>query len=407
MTSVAPATPAVAPMDVAPTTPAAPAIAAPVDAQNVAAAAPAATNNNATPSPVASNTPTPISADTLSSALTQTTGTTPSAATNTAATATDASDVPSFVSKLLQNTEMPSDEKLLQMGEKMLEQTQMSLQVQQEMQELRQRLARFETEQDTKSRSQVEQQVQLLEQALATDPNNPAFSQNGITKESLEKFKQMTLKLAPEERDLLLKVNQSVAAFGMNSQITETYEAQSSAQGTLIQNQQDELARLRQQEQESRERAAVLERQQRQQQLAMRFANIQPIRMTMPMPSTSSIPASSSSSSCAMAQLFQSARPMSAMSQSMPMSAAAGGSVSNFGSSPSVSQRMSEDTFAAAVSGNAKRAADTSSDASENPAKMGTGAPVMGRLSNDMAALNQKARVLYEKQQALKKSKKY
>lgn len=381
----------------APNTSSAAATTAPAtDAQAVAPAT--ATQTSSTSTNAAT---TPISADTLSSALTNATG---SNATN-APDATDVSELSKFVSNLLQNQEISSDEKVLQLGEKMLEQTQSAAQVMSEMQELKQRLARFESEQDSKSRQQVEQQVQLLEQALATDPNNPAFAANGITKESLEQFKQLTMKLAPEERDLVLKVNQSIAAFGMNSQITETFESQPAVAHS---SHQDELTRLRQQEQEARDRAAMLERQQKQQQLAARFANIQvPVFRQTPM---ASVPAPMSSSSCAssMSQMFQSARPMSAMSPVMPMSAAVGGGVSNFGSSPSVSQRMSEESFAAAATNNTKRAADTSNDVVEHPAKKTTlDTPVMGRLSNEMALLTQKARLFHEKMAAEKKSKKH
>ena len=88
------------------------------------------------------------------------------------------------------------------------------------------------------------------------------------------------------------------------------------------------------------------------------------------------------------------------------MSVAVGGGVSNFGSSPSVSQRMSEESFVAAAT-NTKRTADVSNDAVENPAKkISTGSPLMGSLSNEMAALAQKARLFNEKMAAQKKSKK-
>lgn len=391
MTSTAPATPAVAPMDVAPATPAAVAAPTATDAQSIAPPVAAATPTNTTAQPQSDA---PISADALNSALNKPAGDASAASTG------DVSDVPNFVAKLLQNNEIPSDEKLLQMGEKMLEQTQMSMQVQQEMQELRQRLARFESEQDTKSRQQVEQQVQLLEQALATDPNNPAFASNGITKDALEQYKQTLTKLVPEERDLMLRVNQSVAAFGMNAHVTETFESQPSA---VQHNHHDELARLRQQEQESRERAALLERQQRQQSLVMRFANIPAMvssRAPTPMPAATPMMSGGSAGSCAMAQMFQSGA-------SRPAFQSAG--VANFGTSPSVSQRMSEDTFSAAAAGTAKRTVDSSNDAMENPAKKTSGSTglVMGRMSNDLAALSQKARLFKEKQDAQKKAKKY
>lgn len=366
----------------------APAAAAEVAAAPAAVAAPAVD----APAPAAAQaTPAaPISAAALTSALAP--GTQPADG-NAAAAPVDAPDLAVFMKQLMENTAMKDDEKLLHVGEKLLEQTNLTAQMQQELQNLQELVAQHNLEKDTASRQKIDDQVQLMEQLLEADPTNVAFANTGVDKNVLNTVKQLTAKLPMNERNDLAKYHQAIAAFGMNSQVTETFEAQQSSNSA---SQQDEMSRLRQQAQEAQERAAMLERQQRQRDLVERFANVKmPVRSAPMSASSFSSNNASCGSSASAAQrpsLFNSAAPMAAAGAAM------------FGASPAVSSRMSEESFVAAATGTAKRAADTSNDAVEQPTKLGQ--PVMGSLSNQKALWEQKANAYYQKQALLKKGKK-
>jgi hypothetical protein len=384
-------------------TPAVPAATnAPTDVATNAAAALNAANN----APLATSNPSmpasaPITANELASAIQQSVGETvvdPNLG-------QEQPDVSQYFNKLLQDTETPAEDKFIQVSEKLLEQSKASLQLQQEMKELKQRLSQYENDHDAKSRQKVESQVQLLEQAMQNDPNNPAFAEHGLTKEFLAKFRDVALKMQPEDRDVMLKYNEGIAAFGINAQVQETFEIGNQQQhmdsampSNSEQSYQDELARLRAREAETQAKMVAMQRQQRQAELARQFANLKSVPFTtrsMPptsSPSTSTASSSSSSSSPRGLSQF----PIAARQAAVAAGGSGAGSVSNFGINDSVFSRMSEETLAKAIAPQAKRAPDTSADDAEHQPKRTT-AMAMGNYEAQKADLARKVKA-YETQ---------
>jgi hypothetical protein len=382
-------------------TPAVPAATnAPTDVATNAAAALNAANN----APLATSNPSmpasaPITANELASAIQQSVGET---VVDPNLGQEQPDDVSQYFNKLLQDTKTPVEDKFIEVSEKLLEQSKASLQLQQKMDELKQRLAQYENDHDAKSREKVETQVQLLEQAMQNDPNNPAFAEHGLTKEFLAKFREVALKMQPEDRDVMLKYNEGIAAFGMNAQVQETFEIGNHQQpmntamstNNMGQTSQDELARLRTQQAQMQDQIIKFEREKRQAELVREFANLKKtVPYTTPSrqsPSFSSTSTASSSSPRGFSQFPMAAR------QAAVAAGGGAGSVSNFGINDSVFSRMSEETLAKAIAPQAKRAPDTSTDDAEHQPKRTT-AMAMGNYEALYADLVRKVKA-YETQ---------
>lgn len=387
---------------------AAPAVASDAAATQQSAMSTDGASSAATNAPVTTNSP--ISASDLSNALSQSipnaASGSPDASNSSASGDASANGIPvgKFVADLLQNPNIPDDEKVVQLSEKYAEDMTKMLQMEQQLEQHKKMLAEFEAKGDVESRQRVETQIELLKKAVETSPN----SAKHINPNVLSEYQAALMEMPPAKRDLFLAVNDGIAAFGEEVVVKMSYEdPQTNASvGNHDSSMQDELTRLRMEEQASRKRAEEYERKARLSQVLSRLGQGTSAGFSA---STSSSSASShnafrpqTSGTAAFGSNSSLHRMMEMSNQRASMPIPAGGAVSNFGASPSVSSNFSNESFIPAISGGAPADAPSikrgAMDPPATPAKMDTSMRTSAMGSSDVLA---KLASLDRKRQAL------
>lgn len=323
-------------------TPATMEVATPAVAENTTTTSTA----NSTAAPVTTSSVSPstpaISSNELASAVAGALNPNESSSSSDAATGNVGGNI---LEHLLKNQDsIPAEERFMTLGEKYVEELAKMEELQQQVQQYKDALARFESKEDSESRQEAENHLNLLTKAVEESPN---VAPDYINKETLQHYRDLLMKLPVNDRKIAMQVNNGIAAFGHNAIVKESFEhplpsQQSNGASSQL---QDELAHLRAQKEESEKRLYQMQMRERQTQLLARLSN----RPTITSSPISGLTTSTRSPPVTSAPLTGSSALQRMLTDQRAVPGVAPGAVSNFGASTGVSQRFSDESFLPAI----------------------------------------------------------